>query len=60
MSEGKSNTGLLVIIALGVIAIAGVLLYQSQQKSPSEQVADSVSDAAEDIGDAAEDAADGN
>ncbi len=53
MSEGKNNSGLLTIIALGVIAIAGFLFYQSQQESPAEQVADSISEAADDIGDAA-------
>lgn len=54
MSEGKNNNGLLTIIALGVIAIAGVLIYQANQDSPAEQVADSIGDAADDIGDAAQ------
>lgn len=47
------NSGILTIIAVALIAIAGILFYQSQQKSPAEEVADSVSQAAQDIGDAA-------
>jgi len=56
MSTGNSKNGLLVIIAVVAIAILGVLLYQANQDSPAEEVAESIGDAASDIGDAAQDA----
>lgn len=53
----NDNKGLLTIIALVLIAILGVVVYQATEKSPSEKVADSISDTIDDIGDAAHDAA---
>lgn len=57
MSEGKSNSGLLAVIAVVLIAILGIAVYQMNDKTPGEEVADSISDAADSIGDAANDAA---
>lgn len=54
------NKTLMMIIALGVIVIAGTLVYQATKQSPAEEVADSVSDAANEIGDEIGDAATGN
>lgn len=48
-----NNKTILAIIALGIVVIAGTLIYQAQQKTPAEQVADSIGNAAEDIGNAA-------
>lgn len=56
--QNNTNTGLLVLIAVVLIGILGVAVYQMSEKSPEEKVADSISQAAEDIGNAAEDAAD--
>lgn len=53
----NDNKGLLTVIAVVLIAILGVVVYQATEKSPGEQVADSVSDTMDDIGDAAQDAA---
>lgn len=47
-----NNSGLLTIIAVVLIAILGVVVYKATEKSPSEKVADSVSETVEDIGDA--------
>ena len=47
-----NNKAILTIIALAVVTIAGVMVYQAQQKSPAEEVVDSIGNAAEDIGDA--------
>lgn len=46
------NKTLLALIALGVIVIAGVMVYQETQQTPAEEAAESVSDAANEIGDA--------
>jgi sensor domain CHASE-containing protein len=43
------NKTLLTIIALGVIVIAGTLVYQATKKSPEEKIADSISNTAKDI-----------
>jgi hypothetical protein len=53
----KNNSGLLVIIAVVLIAILGIVAYKATEKTPGEQMADSVSETMEDIGDAAQDAA---
>lgn len=53
----NNNSGLLVIIAVVLIAILGVVVYKANEKSPGEKIADSVSETVEDIGDAAQDAA---
>lgn len=52
MSAGNNKT-LLAVIALAVIVIAGVLVYQATEKSPEEKIADSISNTVDDIGDAA-------
>jgi len=46
------NKTLLALIALGVIVIAGTLVYQETKKTPAEEAAESVSDAANEVGDA--------
>jgi len=48
---------LLAIIAVAVVVIAGVLVYESTKQTPEEKMADSISNMANDIGDAAKDAA---
>mgnify|MGYP001081782373 FL=1 len=53
MSEGSNTrTMLMTIIAVALVAVLGVMLYQMNQKSPAEEAAESVGQAAEDIGDA--------
>lgn len=56
----KNNSGLLVIIAVVLIAILGVVVYKANEKTPEEKIADSVSETIDDIGNAAQDAANGN
>ncbi len=46
----NDNKGLLTVIAIVLIAILGVVVYQATEKSPSEKVADSVADTVDDIG----------
>lgn len=53
----NNNSGLLVIIAVVLIAILGIVVYKANERTPAEKVADSVSDTIDDIGDAAQDAA---
>ena len=53
MNNGKNF--LLIVIALGVVVIAGTMVYQTQQESPQEKIADSISQTADDIGDAVKD-----
>jgi len=43
---------LMTIIAVALVAVLGVMLYQMNQKSPAEEAAESVGQAAEDVGDA--------
>ena len=52
----NNNKGLLTVIALVLIAILGVVVYQATERTPAEKVADSVADTVDDIGDAARDA----
>ena len=52
MSAEKSNSGLLTIIAIVVIAILGFVVYNTTKESPEEQVAESVADTVDDIGEA--------
>ncbi len=52
MSDGKGNTGLLTIIAVVLIAIAGIMLYQANQDTPAEQAAESIEEVGDEIGDA--------
>lgn len=51
-----NKNAILMIIALGVVVIAGTLVYQTTKKSPEDKIADSISGMADDIGDAAHDA----
>lgn len=46
----NDNKGLLTIIAVVLIAILGVVVYEATEKSPEEKVADSISDTVDDIG----------
>ncbi len=50
---------ILAVIALALVAIAGAYVYESTKKSPAEEIADGIGDAARDIGDAADDAVNG-
>ena len=50
MSKVKNNSGLLAVIAVVVIAILGILVYQMNQKTPEEQIADDISNVVNDIG----------
>jgi hypothetical protein len=45
------NKGLLAIIAVILIGIFGLLLFQATEKSPEEKVADSISNTVDQIGD---------
>lgn len=45
-----NNNGLLTVIAVVLIAILGVFVYEATKKTPGEQVADSVADTVDDIG----------
>ena len=52
----QKNKGILVFIAVILLGILGVMVYDSQiKKSPLEKAADSVSEAAEEIGDEIDD-----
>lgn len=53
-----NNKGLLVIIAIILVGILGVMVvqYNERQKSPIEQVGDSVGEAVEEVGDEIDDA----
>lgn len=48
----ENNKTLLAIIALGIVVIAGTMVYQATKKSPEEKIADSISQTAEDISNA--------
>ncbi len=48
----QNNKTILIVIALVLIAILGVLVLQTTQKTPEEKIADSVSEAVEDVGNA--------
>ena len=52
-----NNRGLLIVIALILVGILGVMVvqYQESQKSPIENVGDSVGEAVEEIGDEIDD-----
>ncbi len=47
-----SNKALLAFIAVILVAILGVLVYQVTKKTPEEKMADSVSETIDSIGDA--------
>lgn len=53
-----SNKALLTIVIVLLVGIGGVVLMQANEKSPSEKIADGISDTADDIGDKIEDATD--
>ncbi len=52
-----NNRSLLIVIALILAGILGVMVvqYQERQKSPIEQIGDSVGEAVEEIGDEIDD-----
>lgn len=50
---------ILAVIALALVAIAGAYVYETTKKTPGEEIADGIGDAARDIGDAADDAVNG-
>ncbi|MFA5593533.1 MAG: hypothetical protein WC989_09510 [Micavibrio sp.] len=51
-----SNRGILIIIALIVIGILGLLVFQQREKAPlGERISDSVSETVEEIGDEIDD-----
>ncbi len=52
-----NNKGLLVVIALILVGILGVMVvqYQERQKSPIENVGDSIGEAVEEVGDEIDD-----
>lgn len=53
-----SNKALLTIVIVLLVGIGSVLLMQMNEQTPSEKVADGISDAADDLGDSIEDATD--
>ncbi len=54
MSEGKSNSGLLAVIAVVLIAILGIAVYEMNDEP--DTVGEAVEQAGEDIGNSIEDA----
>ena len=48
MSNSNNNSGLLAVIAVVLVAILGLAVYQMNQDSPAEEVAESVSGAIND------------
>lgn len=48
----SDNKTLLAFIAIILVAILGLLVYQTTKKTPEEKIADSVSDTLDSIGDA--------
>ena len=55
----NSNTGLLVVIAVVLIAILGIFIYQAQEPDTvGEQISESVEEMGDDVGDAVDDATD--
>lgn len=51
-SSPSDNKVLLSFIAIILLAILGLLIFQATQKTPEEKIADSVSETIEDIGNA--------
>lgn len=51
-SSPSDNKALLAFIAIVLVAILGLLVYQTTKKTPEEKIADSVSETLDDIGDA--------
>jgi cytosine/uracil/thiamine/allantoin permease len=52
MANQKNNTTLLTIIAVALVAIAGILVYKNFiEKTPEEKMADSISETINNIGD---------
>lgn len=51
-SKSSDNKALLAFIAVILVAILGLLIYQTTKKTPEEKIADSVSETIEDIGNA--------
>lgn len=54
MSEGKSNTGLLAIIAVVLIAILGIVAYEMNDEP--DTLGEAVEQAGDDIGNSIDDA----
>ncbi len=47
---------LLTILVIAVLGILGVMIYQSQNETPADQMADSVNEFTEEVGDEIDDA----
>lgn len=55
----NSHTGFLVVIAVVLIGILGIFIYQAQEPDTvGEQISESVENAGDEMGDAIDDAAD--
>ncbi len=52
-----SQKAILGIIAVVLIAILGLLVYENTKKSPAEKMADSIGEAVEDVGEAVQEEA---
>jgi sensor domain CHASE-containing protein len=52
MAKSSDNKALLALIAVILVAILGLLVYQTTKKTPEEKIADSVSDTLDSIGSA--------
>jgi len=53
MANQKTNTTILTIIAVVVVAILGILVYKNFiEKTPEEKMADSISKTIDNVGDA--------
>lgn len=50
MAKSSDNKALLAFIAVILVAILGLLVYQTTKKTPEEKIADSVSDTLDSIG----------
>ncbi len=52
-----SQKAMLAIIAIVLLGILGVLVYENTKKSPAEKMADSIGEAVEDVGEAVQEEA---
>ncbi len=52
-----SQKAILALIAIVLIGILGVLIYENTKKTPAEKMADSIGEAVEDVGEAFQDEA---
>ncbi len=47
-----SQKAILAVIAIALIGILGLLIYENTKKTPAEKMADSIGEAMEDVGEA--------